>query len=605
MLDILRKIYQVLDRKERRQGFLLLGLFLVRGFTEMVGVASIMPFMAVAANPEMIESNQYLAAAYAWLGFSSSSDFLVFLGVVVFVLLVGSQLFGAFTEWFLHRFNQMCDYRLSVRLLSSYYGRPYSWFLNQHSADLGRTVVSEIQHMVAHAILPASRIVSRAIVVLFLVGLVVAANPVIALAAVVTLGGMYALIYLLVRRRLVTLGRATWQTNEERYRASQEGLAGIKDVKVSGLESAYLERYRSPALQHARYHANQRIIGMVPKYLLEAVAFGGILAIVVFMLTVQAEGLGTALPLIAVYAFAGYRMMPSLQMIYHDLTKMKFGTRSLERIHEELLASKDQDLDWEAKRRTEDDTRLPLNDRLELADLCFTYPGAERPALDHVNLGIRVNTTVGFVGSTGAGKTTIVDILLGLLQPDSGRLLVDGRPIENEKRRAWQRSIGYVPQAIFLVDDSVAANIAFGVPPEEIDMAAVEQAARAAELHEFVTTQMPDGYLTRVGERGVRLSGGQRQRIGIARALYRNPSVLVLDEATSALDNITEHAVMAAVHNLGATKTVIMIAHRLSTVRNCDQIFMLDRGRLVGAGTYDELIATNAGFRAMAEAAAG
>ncbi|NHA15379.1 ABC transporter ATP-binding protein [Thioalkalivibrio sp. XN279] len=604
MREIYRKIYQVLDPHERRRSVLLLGLFLVRGFTEMVGVASVIPFMAVASNPDIIESNQYLAMVYLWLGFESHDSFLIFLGIVMFFLVVGSQLFGAFTEWFLHRFNQMCDYRMSVRLLGNYYARPYSWFLNRHSADLGRTVVSEVQHMVAHAILPATRLLSRLFLVMFLLGLVIAANPTIAMTAVTTLGGSYVLIYFTVRRHLVRLGRVAWQTNEERYRASQEGLAGIKDVKVSGLEAAYLARYRTPALLYARNHANQRIIGMVPKYLLEAIAFGGILAIVVVLLTVQAEGLGTALPLIAVYAFAGYRLMPSMQMIYHDLTKMKFGTRSLDRIHDELVTSKQAEIPKDSSADNVQGPSLPLREKLELVELGFNYEGAERRALADVSLVIRANTTVGFVGATGAGKTTIVDIILGLLEPQEGQVLVDGAAITGSNRRAWQRSLGYVPQQIFLVDDSVAANIAFGQKAAEIDMDAVEHAARAAELHEFVATQLPDGYQTRVGERGVRLSGGQRQRIGIARALYRDPSVLVLDEATSALDNITEQAVMSAVHNLGGSKTVIMIAHRLSTVRNCDTIFLLEQGRLVDSGTYEELSERSDRFRAMAQAAA-
>ena len=232
----------------------------------------------------------------------------------------------------------------------------------------------------------------------------------------------------------------------------------------------------------------------------------------------------------------------------------------------------------------------------------FTYPEAERPALQGLSLLVPARTTVGIVGGTGAGKTTAVDIMLGLLDPTQGRLLVDGVPITRDNRRDWQRSIGYVPQQIFLTDASVAANIAFGLPPAAIDQAAVERAARTAELHDFVIGELPEGYATLVGERGVRLSGGQRQRIGIARALYHDPDVLILDEATSALDNLTEKAVMDAVHNLGHAKTIVMIAHRLTTVRDCDIIFMLEQGRVVASGSYDELIAHSRQFRALAGA---
>jgi ABC-type multidrug transport system fused ATPase/permease subunit len=247
---------------------------------------------------------------------------------------------------------------------------------------------------------------------------------------------------------------------------------------------------------------------------------------------------------------------------------------------------------------------LRLTERLELEGMRYAYPKSERGALDGLDLAIDARTTVGIVGGTGAGKTTTVDVILGLLAPQAGELRVDGVPVTEANRRGWQNAIGYVPQSIFLTDDSVAANIAFGLPADEIDHAAVERAAKIAELHNFVMDELPEGYATQVGERGVRLSGGQRQRIGIARALYHDPDVLILDEATSALDNLTEKAVMDAVHNLGHAKTIILIAHRLSTVRDCDMIFMLERGRVVARGSYDELLESSQKFRAMAAGAA-
>ena len=279
---------------------------------------------------------------------------------------------------------------------------------------------------------------------------------------------------------------------------------------------------------------------------------------------------------------------------------MRFSKPTLDRLYADMKAA-------EANMRTlppreKDAPALRLTERLELDDVRYSYPLAERPALDGLSLAIPARSTVGIVGGTGAGKTTAIDIVLGLLTPDAGRLLVDGMPIVAENVRAWQRSIGYVPQQIFLTDDTVSANIAFGLDAADIDQAAVERAARIAEIHDFVLREMPQGYATPVGERGVRLSGGQRQRIGIARALYHDPDVLILDEATSALDNLTEKAVMDAVHNLGHAKTIIMIAHRLSTVRACDTIFMLEHGRVVAEGSYDDLIETNRQFRALAGA---
>jgi ABC-type multidrug transport system fused ATPase/permease subunit len=311
-------------------------------------------------------------------------------------------------------------------------------------------------------------------------------------------------------------------------------------------------------------------------------------------------GLQGALPVIALYAFAGYRLMPALQQLYVHITQLRFAGPALDNLHQDLLglappATQDPDLAT---------APLELRRAITLANITYAYPNAQRPAVQDLSLAIPAFSTIGLVGTTGSGKTTTVDIILGLLQPRSGQVAIDGTPITPENRRAWQRSLGYVPQQIYLADDTVAANIAYGMPPDRIDQQALEHAARVANLHDFVTQEMPKGYATLVGERGVRLSGGQRQRIGIARALYHQPQVLILDEATSALDNLTEQAVMDAVHALGHKITIILIAHRLTTVRECDRIYLLDKGRLTGQGTYEELLAASDHFRVMARAVA-
>jgi ABC-type multidrug transport system fused ATPase/permease subunit len=327
------------------------------------------------------------------------------------------------------------------------------------------------------------------------------------------------------------------------------------------------------------------------------VAFGGMVLLVLGLL-VQGNGqLSDILPTLGVFAFAGLRMFPALQQIYNSLTRIRFIGPMLDNVHRDMLQT------YIAPPEPVAATAAPLKlrDRLELADVHYAYPSAERAALRGLNLGIAANTTVGIVGGTGAGKTTAVDLILGLLNPDKGELRVDGIPVTAQTMRGWQDVLGYVPQQIFLVDDTVSANIAFGVSPANHDHAAIERAARLAELHDFVVGEMPQGYDTMVGERGVRLSGGQRQRIGIARALYHDPDVLILDEATSALDNLTERAVMDAVQNLGRQKTIIMIAHRLSTVRNCDTIFLLEKGVVIANGSYDALVAGSESFRRLAQ----
>lgn len=602
MLSQFVKLFQLLDSHERKRAFALLFLVLMLGLVEVAGVASIMPFMAVVANTEIIETNFYLNKAYNALGFESQDRFLVFLGSAVFVVLVGSLLFSALTNWVIFRFMQMCNHRLSSRLLSKYLHRPYVWFLRQHSADLGKTVLNEVNQVVNAVILPAVNVLSRSVASAFLLILIVMVDPMVAFVAAAVIGGIYAAIFLSVQRYLVRIGTDMYEANSQRFKVATESLGGIKDVKVSGLEATYAARYTAFARRHAHRQATHMIISDVPRYLLEAVAFGGMLGALLFLLLTRPGGLGEVLPLIALYAFAGYRLLPALQQVYINASSLRFGSRVLDRLHMELSEQNEaEDGDGAADAAND---RLPLSGCLELRSVSFSYPSAERVALDDVSIKIEANSTVGFVGTTGAGKTTLIDIILGLLAPDEGSLVVDGMVIDSSNRRRWQRALGYVPQSIFLVDDTVAANIAFGVSPDKVNMRAVESAARAAHLHEFVTTQLTHDYMTMIGERGVRLSGGQRQRIGIARALYRDPSVLVLDEATSALDNVTESVVMGAIRQLGHSKTIIIIAHRLSTVRHCDCIFLLQQGRLVAHGSYEELFEGNESFRAMAASGA-
>jgi ABC-type multidrug transport system fused ATPase/permease subunit len=307
----------------------------------------------------------------------------------------------------------------------------------------------------------------------------------------------------------------------------------------------------------------------------------------------QSGSFASALPIIALYAFAGYRLMPALQQIYGAVTQLRFAGPALDALHADLMS-------LQPAHPNPSQDAIALNQAISLNQIQYRYPNAPHPALKNLSLRIPAKSTVGLVGATGSGKTTTVDLILGLLEAQEGTLAVDGQVITEHNKRAWQRKIGYVPQQIYLADDTVAANIAFGIQAKDIDQAAVERASKIANLHEFVVNELPQQYQTTVGERGVRLSGGQRQRIGIARALYHNPQVLILDEATSALDNLTEQAVMEAVHNLGHEITIILIAHRLSSVRQCDQIYLLERGEVKASGTYDQLTASSQQFKAMA-----
>ena len=323
--------------------------------------------------------------------------------------------------------------------------------------------------------------------------------------------------------------------------------------------------------------------------MLEAIGFGGIILMILYKMT-QAGSLINALPIISLYVFAGYRLMPALQQAYASFTQLSFISPSLDKLYDDLKSLKPHNY-------SQDQGTLSLNKTISLKHIYYNYPGTSRSALKDISLTINAKSIVGFVGITGSGKSTTVDIILGLLEAQKGSLEVDGKVIGKQNSRSWQRSIGYVPQHIYLSDDTIAANIAFGVELKDINQDMVKKASKIANLHDFITDELPKQYETTIGERGVRLSGGQRQRIGIARALYHNPKVLILDEATSALDNQTEKAVMDAINNLSKNITIILIAHRLSTVKNCDTIFLLDKGQLQDQGTFEELIKNNDQFK--------
>lgn len=589
----------MLDARERRNALLVFVLMLLLGLLEAAGVASVMPFVAVVMHPTIVHSNVYLATLYERLAFSDVNSFLLLLAAVVFVVVVGRVAFTALTQYAMLRYSNALSYSLTTRLLEKYLRQPYVWFLHHHSADLGKSILSEVEEVINGSVMPALQLTSRTIVTISIMAVLIAISPIMAISIVVVLGGGYAATYYFVQSHLRRRGRERVSLNRERFQIASDVLSGIKEVKVNGLEIAYLQRFRAKAEGFARKRTSGKIITQLPQYVFEGLALGGMLIAVMIILLWSQGSVSKVLPVVGLYAFAGLRMLPALQTMYSNLANMNFHQPALNALHKDLAMASGT----EVALCPRDVVPWQLRERLELRDVTYSYPQSRRPSLVEITLSIPARTTVGFVGATGAGKSTLVDVILGLLEPQQGEVLVDGKPLRREDVRAWQRAIGYVPQNSFLLDDTVAANIAFGVSLQKIEMLAVERASRYAELHEFVVNELPQGYNTIIGERGVRLSGGQRQRIAIARALYHDPDVLVLDEATSALDNVTEKAIMDALHNLSHLKTILLIAHRLSTVRACDRIFFLAHGRLKSIGTFDELLAHDGSFEKLASAA--
>ncbi len=567
---------------------------------DTLGTVSIMPFLAVLANPGLIESNKVLSWLHGCFTFADAQSFLIFLGLISFLLLVLSATVRTFGLFFVNRFAQMRSFTIGRRLLETYLRQPYTYFLHRHSGDMAKEVLSAIVVLIIQIYQPAAVLISQSVLLVVLVLMLIIVNPAVALIGVLVLGGAYFTIYLLIRGYLTRAGQLRTAADQDRFRTTSEALGGIKTVKLLAREAHYLERFSKATWDFASLQATSTTVSQVPRYAIEAVAFGGIILLTLSLMVqyrdASSGALAQVLPILGFYAFAGYRLLPAVQGIYQALTQLRFGNAVLDSIAADLAGR-----DALPLLPLVAATPLSFHHSVELRGLGYSYPRSESVSLSDISLTLPAGSTLGIVGATGAGKTTLVDLFLGLLTPDHGEILVDGTPVTPDNVRGWQADLGYVPQDIFLLDASVTQNIALGMPQAEIDPAKVREAARLAQILDFVETQMPQGFDTPVGERGVRLSGGQRQRIGIARALYHNPGIIVFDEATSALDNLTEQEVVKSINALTGTKTILLIAHRISTVRNCDQILVLDRGRMAGLGSYDSLYRDNAAFRRLVD----
>ena len=585
--DLVRKVYILARPYGRKKLLIVTGSSFAQGLFQVIGVTSIFPFLALAADPARLRNSQFGRKFLEVLPPMDDARLLLVAGLLAIVMLLLANGVNLASDYVRTRYAHQFGHWLRCRLLRQIASRPYTDFLHENTGVLVKKVVNDVLTYTTGVLLPLLDSMARLATVVLLVATVFLVHPQIAIVA--SLG--FGLIYVGIFR-----GLAKWRHRiSEDFKSSSRGiymealqmLGGIKTVKVHRAEENFISRFSTFSLRNAQVSAWSTLIGLGPRYLIEPLAFGG-LVVVVLLYVSNGQNLIAILPNLGVMALAGYRLLPALQTLYAGVSQLTTTRHSLEEVFDEFLA-----VEKATGRDSEDiDGRLtapkPLhwNRAITLENLSFQYPGAERPVIDRLSLTIPKNSSIGIVGTTGCGKSTLVDLILGLHISTVGSILVDDTPLGPHNRRAWRAGIGYVPQEIFLMDDSVAANIAFGVPKEKIDPAALERAAAAAQILDFVRNELPLGWDTIVGERGVRISGGQRQRIGLARALYHQPELLILDEATSALDTVTEDGVMEAIANLKGQVTMIVIAHRLRTVETCDE--RLDLVREKSSGSRNE-----------------
>lgn len=583
-INTLKKTLFLLNPRERKNAALLIVIIFLMATIDAIGVASILPFMMVLANPTLIETNIILNTMFQFLSFfgvKNKTDFLFALGFLTFFFLVFSLAFKALTSYLQIRFVVTREYSIGRLFVERYLNQPYSWFLGRNSTDLGKTILSEVATVVGSIINPLMELIARSFIIISLIILLLITNTKLTITITIIFGGSYVVIFYCFRKYLNHIGEVRLKNNNLRFRAVSEAFGAAKEVKAGGLEQHYIKNYSNAAYKYNRNQANAYIVSQLPRYFLEALAFGGIILIILYQMK-QSSNFNDALPIISLYIFAGYRLIPAMQQIYSSYANLTFTSASVDSLFFDLKELKLFD-------ENTDKTILNHKKSINLKNIYFTYPNTQVPVLKNINLNIPAKSFIGIIGPTGSGKTTVVDIILGLLEPTKGMLEVDGKIITKKNVRSWQRNIGYVPQHIYLSDDTIDANIAFGMDPNDICQERIKKVSKIANLHDFIESELPKQYKTIIGERGVRLSGGQRQRIGIARALYHNPQLLILDEATNSLDTETETIIMRTINNLNKEITVIKIAHRLNTLENCHIIFKIEKGHLVAKGTLNEM----------------
>lgn len=588
LTEAFRVAYSLLPAAPRRAAWVLVVMMFVNGFVEVSGIAGILPLISMASDPGSIERNEWLARFYHQLDFHDPNRFLLFLGISYMGLFVLVNVVRAITMWLGFRFTFQVSHLLGTRLLRSYLTRSYSWLRQRNSAELSRDVLQEIHALVENVYLPYTEIFTNGLAALMIALTLLILDPVLALGTGLGLFGLFSLVYYVNRHQLERNGRLRDDINSLRFRAVHEGLYALREARLLGRREGFLRRYEGLSKTYNDATVTGELIYELPKYLTEVLALAALLGALLYF---ALSGKGQAVAWLGVYIMAIWRMVPSLQQLYRNVARIRFFAPSLQRLYVEFEAP----LEPVALHAQP----LPLGRGLHLEQVSFAYPGRQERALHEIDLELLRGQKVALVGETGSGKTTVADVVAGLIRPSTGEVRIDGQPLQADQVPNWQINVGYVPQEIYVSDDTLAANIALGVPPEQVDREAVEAAGRAAHLEEFVA-QLPAGYDSTLGERGASLSGGQRQRVGIARALYHKPELLILDEATSALDEVTQRRVLESLDAAHEGLTVLVIAHRLEVVRACDRIYLLAGGRVQASGSFEELLDRSPEFRALA-----
>lgn len=580
MISLLKIAWHVQEPEEKKAASVLFFLMLLGMILECLGIGIILPILSLLLDEKLLGKYPEFARIVQLIGNPSHEGLIVVLFGVLLMMFFLKNLFLLYLAWRQSTFAYSVIGNLSTRLLTNYLHKPYSFHLTRNSGTLIRNTISEVGMFGFNFLIPGLNLIAEGLVFLGLSIMLLLVEPLGTAIVVGTLSILWALFQKPLSNFLTRHGTLRQKYDALRVTHIQESLGSVKDLKVLGREEEFLEAFGPLNRKWARSGRFQQIFQRIPAFATEVVAIMAI-CLLVFVMIYSGKELSSVVPALGLFGAVAFRLLPSSNRILSSLQAMSFGVPVIEVLSNELKLESEKGI-------SNDGYPVRFKDEIKVSDVSFSYETGGRAALSEVNLNIGFGQSVGLIGPSGSGKSTMVDVILGLFAPQEGNVFIDGTKISSNLR-SWQNLIGYVPQSIFLIDKSIRRNIALGVPPDEIDEGALAQAIKSAQLVNFVQ-ELPDGLDTLVGERGVRLSGGQRQRIGIARALYHNPSVLVLDEATSALDTETESDIMHDVNELKGEKTIIIVAHRLSTLVGCDKLYRFDKGKVVQEGTPQGII---------------
>jgi ATP-binding cassette, subfamily B, bacterial PglK len=593
MISLIKKLNDILSPKDKLKLAIIFLLMLIAGFTEALSIGIVAGFVAVVADPNVLFEIEYLKKPIDFLGVNTSRDILVYGTFLLIGIFLIKNSYLAFYKYIKARFIYNRYRLISTRLFSIYMNVPYSFHLRRNSADLIRNINTETRFLATFVMLPILEIATEAIMALGILILLFAVEPVVTLAALALLGGTSALFLKVTKNRIHKHGQRTLEERAGIIKVVSEGIGGFKDATIMNRQRWFVNKFKRSINSLSNAEIFRETTKQSVKPAMETIAVIGMLLVAMFLLQ-QGYSVAALVSILALFALSIQRLLPALNNIISQYTSLRYHAYAADPIHQDLTSLKDQ----VGKLAEDEEERIHLKEKIEVKDLTYVYPKSKEEVLKDISLTIPKGKAVGFAGATGSGKTTLVDLILGLLTPTKGNVCVDGKDIKNNIL-TWQRNSGYIPQFIYLFDDTIKNNIAFGLTEEEIDNEKLQEAIRVAQLDDFIK-RLPEGVDTFIGERGIRLSGGQRQRVGIARALYNNPEVLVMDEATSALDNITERFLIQAIEKLRQDRTMIIVAHRLTTVKNCDKIYFLEEGKIIAEGRYEELLESSAQFKEMA-----